>query len=118
MSTKTDRFPTGTAGLPDARAAESVELSNGDELDLTIAPVAKRLGDDTVRMLSYNGSIPGPTLKVKEGSEVVVDVENQVDLEATDHWHELLIDNRYDRTHQSQQSMPVAPTCKDCAPYL
>ena len=43
-----------------ARAAEVVELADGDEFDLRIAPVAKRLGDATVRMLAYNGSIPGP----------------------------------------------------------
>ena len=107
MSTTTDHFPTDVAGLPKAHAAELVELSDGDQFDLRIAPVAKRLGDDTVRMLSYNGSIPGPTLKVKEGSEVVVDVENQGDLEATVHWHGLRLDNRYDGTHQTQQPMAV-----------
>jgi FtsP/CotA-like multicopper oxidase with cupredoxin domain len=40
-------------------------------------------------MLAYNGSIPGPTLKVKEGSEVIVDIENQGDVDATVHWHGL-----------------------------
>jgi hypothetical protein len=39
----------------------------------------KRLGAATVRMLAYNGSIPGPTMKVQDDSEVVVDVENQGD---------------------------------------
>src|SRR5207237_10395210 len=76
MSTTTDRFPTDPTGLPDAAASEPVELRHGDELALRIAPVAKRLNGDTVRMLAYNGSIPGPTLRVKEGSEVVVNVEN------------------------------------------
>ena len=47
---------------------EIVELADGDTLDLRIAPVAKRLSDVTVRMLAYNGSIPGPILKVQEGS--------------------------------------------------
>ncbi len=63
----TDRFPTDATGLAEARASEAVELSDGDHLGLRIAPVAKRLGDATVRMLAYNGSIPGPTLKVQEG---------------------------------------------------
>ena len=39
-----------------------------------MGPVAKRLGDVTVRMLGYNGSIPGPTLKVQQGSEIIVHV--------------------------------------------
>ena len=67
-------------------------------------PVAKRLGDATVRMLAYNGSIPGPTLKVHEGSEVVVNVENHGDIEATVHWHGLRLENRYDGTHETQHA--------------
>src|ERR1044071_715170 len=103
----TDRFPTEATGLPEARASELVELSGGEHLDLRIAPVAKRLGDTTVRMLAYNGSIPGPTLKVREGSEAIVDVENQGDMEATVHWHGLRLENRYAGTHETQQ--PMAP---------
>ena len=103
----TDRFPTDSTGLPEARATELVELSHGEHLDLRIAPVAKRLGDATVRMLAYNGSIPGPTLKVQEGSEVIVDVENQGDMDATVHWHGLRLENRYDGTHETQP--PILP---------
>jgi FtsP/CotA-like multicopper oxidase with cupredoxin domain len=58
-------------------------------------------------MLAYNGSIPGPTLKVKEGSEVIVNVENQGDMEATVHWHGLRLDNVYDGTHETQRPMAV-----------
>ncbi len=105
--TQADQFPTDATGLPESRAPELVELSDGDHFDLRIAPVAKRLGDATVRMLAYNGSIPGPTLKVQEGSEVVVDVENQGDMDATVHWHGLRLENRYDGTHETQQPMAV-----------
>jgi FtsP/CotA-like multicopper oxidase with cupredoxin domain len=104
---KTDHFPTATAGLPEATSPEVVELADGAEFDLRITPVAKRLGDATVRMLGYNGSIPGPTLKVKEGSEIVVHAENQGDVEATVHWHGLRLENQYDGTHQTQQPMAV-----------
>jgi FtsP/CotA-like multicopper oxidase with cupredoxin domain len=107
MTSTPDHFPTDTAGLPEARAPELVELSESDRYELRIAPVAKPLGDATVRMLAYNGSIPGPTLKVKEGSEIVVDVQNQGDMEATVHWHGLRLDNRYDGTHQVQHPMEV-----------
>src|SRR5438067_5739964 len=107
MTAADEQFPTAVAGLPAARTPEIVELADGEEFDLRIAPVAKRLGDATVRMLAYNGSIPGPTLKVQQGSEVVVNVENQGDLEATVHWHGLRLENRYDGTHQTQQPMAV-----------
>ena len=106
MSTS-EHFPTEIAGLPESRQPEVVELSDGDEFDLRIAPVAKQLGRAKVRMLAYNGSIPGPTLKVREGSEVIVNVENQGDLEATVHWHGLRLDNRYDGTHETQAPIQV-----------
>ena len=105
MATTHDQFPTDTTGLADALTSKVVELGDGEHFELKIAPVAKRIGDATVRMLAYNGSIPGPTLKVREGSEVVVDIENQGDTEATVHWHGLRLENRYDGTHETQQPM-------------
>jgi FtsP/CotA-like multicopper oxidase with cupredoxin domain len=105
MATIHDQFPTDTTGLSEARASEVVELRDGDRFDLRIAPVAKRIGDATMRMLAYNGSIPGPTFKVREGSEVIVDIENRGDTEATVHWHGLRLENRYDGTHETQHPM-------------
>ena len=102
-----DNFPTSTAGLAPSVETPVVELSDGDELDLTIAPVTKEIDGDTLRMLAYNGSIPGPTLKVRQNSEIVVNVRNEGDLEATVHWHGLRLDNRYDGTHETQAPIPV-----------
>ena len=107
---ESDYFSTDTAGLPEVSGAEVVELGNGDTFDLRIAAVTKRLGDATVRMLAYNGSIPGPTLRVSEGSELIVNVANESDLEATVHWHGLRLDNRFDGTHETQVLIPVGGT--------
>jgi FtsP/CotA-like multicopper oxidase with cupredoxin domain len=60
-----------------------------------------------VRMLAYNGSIPGPVLKVPEGAEIVVHVENQGDMDATVHWHGLRLENRFDGTHETQAPIQV-----------
>jgi len=103
----TATFPTDTAGLPHAVPTQVVELGDGDTFELRIAPVATRIGDDTVRMIAYNGSIPGPTLRVREGSSLVADVVNEGDLEATVHWHGLRLENRYDGTHETQAPIPV-----------
>ena len=103
----TDLFPRETEGLSERVPPQVVELADGDHVDLRIAPVAARLGDATVRMLAYNGSIPGPTLKVREGSEVAVNVVNEADLDTTVHWHGLRLENRYDGTHETQAPIPV-----------
>jgi FtsP/CotA-like multicopper oxidase with cupredoxin domain len=103
-----ESFPTDPSGLPEATRPALLELADGDVFDLRIGAVAKRLGDTTVRMLGYNGSIPGPTLKVQQGSEVVVHVVNEGDLEGTVHWHGLRLDNAYDGVpHETQTPIPV-----------
>jgi FtsP/CotA-like multicopper oxidase with cupredoxin domain len=104
----TEWFPTDPSGLPEAGRPQLLELAGGDILDLRVGPVAKRLGDTTVRMLAYNGSIPGPTLKVRQGSEIIVRVENQGDLDTTVHWHGLRLENKYDGVpHETQAPIPV-----------
>ena len=79
----------------------------GGSFELRVAPVSKRIGDATVRMLAYNGSVPGPTLRVQEGSEIEVEVVNEGDLETTVHWHGLRLDNRSDGTHETQAPIEV-----------
>src|SRR5438477_11304309 len=104
---QTIEFPRETEGLPEAGKTELVELADGDEFELEIMPVKKRIGDATVRMLAYNGSVPGPTLKVPQGGTITVHVTNNGDLEATVHWHGLRLENRYDGTHETQAPIPV-----------
>src|SRR5512133_2167156 len=103
-------LPRDTEGLPDARQTGLVELSDGDEFELEIVPVKKQIGDATVRMLAYNGSVPGPTLKVPQGATITVHMTNHGDLDATVHWHGLRLENRYDGTHDTQAPIPVGET--------
>src|SRR5215207_9966354 len=103
-----DAFSTETAGLPEASRPSVVRLYDGDSVDLNIRPVRKRIGDAEVRMLGYNGSIPGPTLHVDQGSEVTVRLTNDADVEATVHWHGLRLENRYDGVPQETQA-PIPP---------
>jgi FtsP/CotA-like multicopper oxidase with cupredoxin domain len=107
-SMATDEFPTDPSGLAEATRPALLELADGDMLDLEVGPVAKRLGESTVRMLGYNGSIPGPTLKVRQGSEIIVHVTNHGDLDTTVHWHGLRLENKYDGVpHETQAPIPV-----------
>jgi FtsP/CotA-like multicopper oxidase with cupredoxin domain len=105
--TATD-FTTDPAGLPVCHPTEVVELGDGDVYDITIAPVANRVGDATVRMLAYAGSIPGPTLRVRQGSEARVRVRNEGDHETTVHWHGLRLANEFDGVPgETQAPIPV-----------
>ena len=106
-----DLFTTETAGLPDASPPQVIRLNDGDQFDLRITPVRKRIDDAELRMLGYNASIPGPTLHVDQGSEITVQVTNDGDVEATVHWHGLRLENRYDGVpHETQSPIPIGGT--------
>jgi FtsP/CotA-like multicopper oxidase with cupredoxin domain len=106
-----DLFTTDTTGLSDAARPQLIRLHGGHRFDLRIQPVRKRLKDFELRMLGYNGSIPGPTLHVDQGSEITVQVANDGDVEATVHWHGLRLENRYDGVpHDTQSPIPIGGT--------
>ena len=106
----TAELPRSTDGLPEALRPATVELQDGDECELEIVPVKKQVGDSTVRMLAYDGSIPGPTLKVPQGATITAHVTNRGDVDATVHWHGVRLDNRFDGTHDTQAPIPVGGT--------
>lgn len=101
-----DLFSTNTAGLAEATPPTVLRVRDGETFALRIAPVANRVGDDVARMLAYNGSIPGPTLHVDQSSEIVVEVTNDGDADATVHSHGLRLANRYDGVPHETQAPP------------
>ena len=103
-----DLFTTETTGLSEATRPQLNRLYDGDRFDLRIEPVRKRIDDAELRMLGYNGSIPGPILHVDQGSEITVQVSNDGDVEATVHWHGLRLENRFDGVpHETQAPIPI-----------
>jgi FtsP/CotA-like multicopper oxidase with cupredoxin domain len=102
--TSEERFSTETEGLEEATRPEVIRLRDGETHEITVQPVRKRIDDDEVRMLGYNGSIPGPTLHVDEGSEVTIEATNLGDVDATLHWHGLRLENRFDGVPEETQA--------------
>jgi FtsP/CotA-like multicopper oxidase with cupredoxin domain len=108
ISSTNQEFPRAVVGLPPAQRPQSIEIAPGESLDLRIGPVVKQITNATVRMLAYNGSIPGPSLRVRQGSEIAVNVTNDGDELATVHWHGLRLENRYDGVpHETQEPIPI-----------
>jgi FtsP/CotA-like multicopper oxidase with cupredoxin domain len=97
-------FPQNVDGLPDVQPSRAVALDDGEAFVLRIGPVRKNIAGNHVRMLAYNGSIPGPLLRVQQGTTVTVEVANDADLDQTIHWHGLRLENRFDGVpHQTQE---------------
>ena len=73
------------AGLPAARAAAA-----GDKPDhvLRIGTGLVELAPEiTISTKTYNGSFPGPLLRLREGEPVAVEVHNDTDTPEQLHWH-------------------------------
>ena len=43
---------------------------------------------------SYNGTVPGPEIRVRQGERLRITVENQLEEETTVHWHGVRVPNR------------------------
>ncbi|MBP9668831.1 MAG: multicopper oxidase family protein [Candidatus Pacebacteria bacterium] len=97
--TFSNTFSTETNGLPTAKEGmHLIELKDGDSYTLEAGYVAKEIGNRTIRMIAYNGSIPGPLVKVTQGSTVTMHFTNNLDIPMTVHSHGLRLDVKSDGT--------------------
>ena len=100
--------PLDPASLPAAVETQVVDIPPDGSYAIRVHGVAKAIGDRTFGMLAYNGSIPGPTLRVRQGSQITVDVTNETQVDTTIHWHGLRLENPYDGVpHETQ--LPIPP---------
>ncbi len=68
-----------------------------DEFDLTAAPVKWEIQPGlVVDGWGYNGQVPGPELRVKEGDLVRVHLHNRLPVPTTIHWHGIDVPNDQD----------------------
>ncbi len=60
-----------------------------------------------IRTTGYNGSVPGPLLRMKEGSPVTVDIFNETDVPELLHWHGLFVPVKADGAEE--EGSPFVP---------
>jgi CopA family copper-resistance protein len=61
------------------------------EYELTIAQQEVNITGERAQGMSINGTIPGPTLRFKEGDLARIHVHNKMSVETSIHWHGLLV---------------------------
>lgn len=89
-------FPKDISGLAEAKSSEVIELRDGDSYHLTASIVKKTIGNSVVKMFAYNGTIPGPLIKVAQGAEVTLKFTNNTDVDTTLHSHGVRLENQFD----------------------
>jgi FtsP/CotA-like multicopper oxidase with cupredoxin domain len=75
---------------------------------LRIEPATLEIGSGvTVRTIAYNGQVPGPLLRLREGVPVTIDVTNAGTTDDIVHWHGLAIDSLNDGA--MEEGSPMIP---------
>jgi FtsP/CotA-like multicopper oxidase with cupredoxin domain len=78
-----------------------VDLKNGDRYLLRAQPVRKTIAGTPVRLYAYNGSVPGPLLRVRQGSTVTIDLVNALDQETAIDWDGVRTDETQDSARKA-----------------
>src|SRR6516165_9708672 len=77
-----------SAGLVGAAAMHGADLSAPADVTLRIAPVQLEIAPGRmIRTVGYNGAVPGPLLRFREGVSATVDLFNDTDATEYVHWH-------------------------------
>jgi len=99
---QTERF-----GPPEAEITQEGDYK---AVHLTSSKFQWQFRDDQepVEVWGYNGQIPGPTLRFKEGDKVRVYYRNDLDEASSIHWHGLIVPNSMDGVGLLTQP-PVMP---------
>ncbi len=62
------------------------------DYSLEIAPCSLEISTKhSIKTIAYNGQVPGPLLRMKEGKPVTIDVTNRTEGEEIVHWHGLFL---------------------------
>lgn len=101
--------PLGTQA-PIASQSEVIELKNGDTYELVASSVKKEIAGKTYTMLAYNGSIPGPLIKIAQGAEVTINFRNDTGMKTLLHSHGVRMDNPFDGSQTTQKEMESGET--------
>ena len=104
---------SGCASVVATTSSTSAAEQVGDaaHFSLRIAPVKLDLSPkQIIQTIGYNGSSPGPLLRVKEGQRVIVDVKNDSDVPELVHWHGLYVPSEVDGA--MEEGTPMVPRGK------
>src|SRR5580704_6020248 len=83
----------GLKPLAFAAAAAKPKPAAKPDFALRIEPVTLDIGRGvSIQTTAYNGQVPGPLMRLREGVPVNIDVTNATQNEDLTHWHGLAID--------------------------
>ena len=90
----------GMAAALSSRTARAADSPQAD-ITLHIQEMTLDLGPrHSVKTIGYNGQVPGPLLRMKEGKPVICEIFNETNEDELVHWHGLHIPSEVDGAHE------------------
>jgi FtsP/CotA-like multicopper oxidase with cupredoxin domain len=89
----------GAAGmvLGTAIGRAYTQIATAPDYSLRIAPLRLEFAPGKViETFAYNGAVPGPVLRLREGRQVSIDISNDTDIDDIIHWHGLYVPSAAD----------------------
>ncbi len=74
----------------------NVPLLDGPTFDLTLDEVAVNFTGKPRIATAVNGSVPAPTLRMREGERVTIRVTNRMSVTSSLHWHGIILPTNMD----------------------
>jgi FtsP/CotA-like multicopper oxidase with cupredoxin domain len=96
------------AGLTALSAALPLIAQPAADYTLEIAPFTLEASRHRYKTVAYNGSVPGPLLRMKEGRPVTIDVRNRSPHAEVVHWHGLFLPSQVDGA--MEEGTPMIPS--------
>ena len=109
--------------VPDSGVPEATESQGGQPLafrledDVKVFDLTTRLvkwhilPDVLVTAMTYNGTVPGPMIRVTQGDKVRINLKNELPFPTTIHWHGVLVPNAMDGVpNMTQEAVPPGGT--------
>lgn len=105
------RLLQAVAALPLAASAFPAEAARVHELSLVAKPGRVRLvgaANPATDVWTFGGTVPGPTIRARQGDTLRIAVGNELPEETTVHWHGIRVPNAMDGVPHLTQK-PIGP---------
>src|SRR5882672_4317230 len=107
VATAASAVGAALASVPRFSAVAALPLAKPD-ISLRIGPASVEIAPGVViKTIGYNGKIPGPILRAREGKRTTVEVHNDTDMPELVHWHGQFVAADVDGA--AEEGTPLAP---------
>ena len=83
--------------LEGLQTANVTETLTGNEINIIAKDAKHQLSEDvSVKALTFNGSVPGSQIRVKQGEKLKINLKNELNEPISIHWHGITVPNEMD----------------------